>query len=809
MTHRLPFPTVPGTSLIVRGRRVRLDRVVSWPDCAELHLSPGAGESPVRLLWPFDQPRTGALARPCAVRRQRARHLASEALAAARPRDGLWCAASARIQLLPFQLEPALAMVAGRGHRVLLADAVGLGKTIQAGLILAELRARGELEHALVVTPPGLRDQWATELRDRFGLDATVADLAWLRRTAAETGPGVNPWTLPAIVIASYDFLKRPEVLHGALRLPWDALVADEAHLVAPLSERSAALQHLAEQARLVVLVTATPHAGDTAAFEALRGLGALGGDPILFFRRTRSDVGLPSTRRTHLLRTTLPAAERHLHQSLARYAARVWREAAGGPGARLAAEVLLRRACSSPASLARSLARRLALLQHGETGASQLPLPLDPDNEDRRDEEPDSALAVPGLTDATGEQRWLRALLLQASGLPRPHAKLARLARFLRRTGERAIVFTEYRDTLDELAGHLSVVAPLLTLHGALGRAERSDVVRRFTGGEARLLIATDAAGEGLNLQARCRLVINLELPWSPRRLEQRAGRVDRLGQSRPVHVVNLVAGGTNEERVLAALVRRTVAIRRAVGPVADAVGVREDAIAKAMATGNRLPPDDRPARVCAPPLATTDLRTRAGVEAERLTRARAITGRAAPRGTASRVCIRRTPWRSGPSQWVALGTVSWSDGADAEVERSVVGVRVRLDPTPRTTQEWHIAVAELTLRVARALDAGIGRQREDVEAWLRQRSASNLARERAIATAVDAGARASVDALRQRGLFDRRSDRLALVRAEHVAALRATIGRTLTRHEAATAAVRLRTEIVLLFPSSNAAGN
>jgi hypothetical protein len=138
--------------------------------------------------------------------------------------------------------------------------------------------------------------------------------------------------------------------------------------------------------------------------------------------------------------------------------------------------------------------------------------------------------------------------------------------------------VFTEYRDTLESLRAVTG--GDPAVLHGAMDRFERSEAVHRFTSGRARVLLATDAAGEGLNLQARCRLVINLELPWNPMRLEQRIGRVDRIGQARVVHAINLLAAGTAEAGILARLARRLERARLSVGAVADVLGPAEDRV-------------------------------------------------------------------------------------------------------------------------------------------------------------------------------------------------------------------------------------
>ena len=146
--------------------------------------------------------------------------------------------------------------------------------------------------------------------------------------------------------------------------------------------------------------------------------------------------------------------------------------------------------------------------------------------------------------------------------------AALARLLRRLRRRGEPAIVFTEYRDTLVHIQQTLALDGVLL--HGGLSRSERRRAVETFVSGRAWTLLATDAGAEGLNLHHSCRVVIHVELPWNPVRLEQRTGRVDRIGQARTVHAVHLIARGTGEMRILARLQSRIRAARRDI-PVAD----------------------------------------------------------------------------------------------------------------------------------------------------------------------------------------------------------------------------------------------
>jgi len=145
--------------------------------------------------------------------------------------------------------------------RVLLADEGGLGKTVQAALILAEVFARDAGARCLVAAPASLCAQWVGELRDRFRLPARVVDAAELRRLAWSLPPGSLVWDTQPLAVTSFDFVKRPEVLRQLAALRWDALVVDEAHMAALAPERGAAVAVLASRSRRVVLLTATPHA--------------------------------------------------------------------------------------------------------------------------------------------------------------------------------------------------------------------------------------------------------------------------------------------------------------------------------------------------------------------------------------------------------------------------------------------------------------------------------------------------------------------------------------------------------------------
>jgi superfamily II DNA or RNA helicase len=440
-----------------------------------------------------------------------------------------------------------------------LADHVGLGKTIQAALIVAELRARRLAERVLVITPPSLREQWATELRDRFALSPTIFDHASLTATVRMLPAGVNPWQTTPLIVSSIDLVKRPEVRTAIDGVAFDLLIVDEAHHVTPGTDRGTLVADIASRTPWVVLISATPHSGDDAAFAYLQRLGSARVEPFLAFRRCRPSATPRMARRSRLFIVTPTSAERLLLEATTGYVRAVRHATRRRDGASLVAAVIARRASSSAEAARRTLLRRAALLAREAVPEMQPFLPWEDGCADA--ELDDAALATAGLADVRREVEWLERMAALASSASAHWSKLAVIHRLLTRTSEQLLVFTEYRDVAEHLSSSLGTIASVAALHGGLSRHDRRAAVDSFNRGLVRVLVATDAAGEGLNLQHRCRCVINLELPWSPRRLEQRIGRVDRLGQTRRVHAMHLVHARSFEGTVVARLERRRAA--------------------------------------------------------------------------------------------------------------------------------------------------------------------------------------------------------------------------------------------------------
>ena len=515
------------------------------------------------LLTPYDRLHDlGEPGRARKVSRPWLRHWVANWPATAWPVCDVVSPADLAINLVPHQLSPVLAVVHGASTRLLLADGVGQGKTVEAGVLVRELAARGAADRVLVLTPLTLRDQWREELGSRCDLEADVVDRAALRARDRATPSGVSPFLTPGITVVSLDLAKQPDLLARLSHICWDVLVIDEAHGAAGDSARAAAAAALGARSRVVLLLTATPHAGDAEAFARLCAIGRLPGEPppLLFRHRPDSrDGGTRQNRRDWSPRRSV--AERACSAALGRYVRRLDR--AGGPAAALVALLLRKRALSSPAALATSLRHRIAWLERRGVSVDQPCLPFDEEENDASDDEHPAVLREAWLPDAAREAVFLAAALEAAELATGSWSKVHALRRLLKVTHEPVLVFTEYRDTLFALSAALSTQASVGVLHGGCDRAARASTLARFCDGQARVLLATDVAAEGLNLQHACRLVVHVELPWSPARLEQREGRVDRLGQTRRVHVWRLLGDPLHESRIVAALSARLARMR------------------------------------------------------------------------------------------------------------------------------------------------------------------------------------------------------------------------------------------------------
>lgn len=547
--------------------------------------------------------------------------------------DGLAAIHGGRVQLEPYQLVPVTKLLNGAHRNLLIADDVGLGKTVEAGLCIVELSARGVGQRVLLVVPPGLIDQWLEEMHGKFGLAfKSIADSASLDQSQTDLAEGISPWAFHDRIITSTEYLKRPGAYSAALRRPWDIIVVDEAHYLAesgspanPYSTRRTKLGlELRKATRSLLLLTATPHNGYRHSFRSLLELveptdATLEGDAAAVRRRVaRSMVRRlkqqitragPDGSRVPAFMPRAPVErfevhcatedEREIFRLVTRYCSRTAEAAAGSDQRDLvsfAMQIVKKRMLSSRLALARTIENRLDALRQGPDDAGptraelrelQGDLPLPEQHAERLASRVLRSAMPPDERRRTAEKRHLREIQRTLRRVAdRPDPKIARLLADLRATvidapDEKAIVFTEYRDTLeavhDALIADPAFAGRSAELLGGLTPRQRRDRIAAFESPECRVLLATDAASEGLNLQRFCRRLYHVELPWNPNRLEQRNGRIDRYGQRRTPQIAYLFYADSPEDRMLDRLVTRISQMQGDRVSTPDIVGIVE----------------------------------------------------------------------------------------------------------------------------------------------------------------------------------------------------------------------------------------
>lgn len=550
-----------------RGRPWRVDRIDTFDRrtrVAFAHLASGSGALvAIRPFEPVSRIDAPADLRPVPVRAAVA--AVERALSSRRTAFTLRAAERLRGDIHPWQLAAALAFE--RGHaRVLVSDEAGMGKTISAGVALAQCLDAAADHRCLVIAPGHLLRQWQTELAHRLSLDTRAIDASTLRRLQGEIPAGVAPWMLPGCFMTSIDFVKQPHVRMSLTSIAWDLLVIDEAHLACGDSERHAAAQMIAMRSRALLLLTATPSDGGGDRFRALVSLGAA--EPLVHLRHAAAWHNRVDRR----LRIAAPAATMELHDALLDYTEWIGRGPLRDvPAVALLCSLLTKRALSSAHALLLSLERRLALIRLD-------PQPMQPSLFEL-DDDPGVIGAATGMPAALESAR-LQQLARAAGRAARDDRKLRTVLRLIERTREPVVIFTCFRDTALLLERRLRPLAPVRIVHGELPPATNEAALRAFTEGPARVLVATDVASQGLNLHQRCRWVVHYDLPWRPPTIRQRTGRVDRLGQSRRAHATFLVAGtplASAADDRLAGLTSQMQAEERATGTRWDILAAAE----------------------------------------------------------------------------------------------------------------------------------------------------------------------------------------------------------------------------------------
>ncbi|GAA0479691.1 ATP-dependent helicase HepA [Actinoplanes capillaceus] len=527
----------------------------------------------------------------------------------------------------PYQLVPLLLALRQEVTRLLIADDVGIGKTVEASLIAAELLAQGSARRMSVLCPPSLAEQWRIELHEKFGIRAEPVLPGTIRALTRGLEYGQSIFERHPFTIVSTDFIKSDMRRDDFLRAAPELVIVDEAHACVSdetgaagrgRTQRYRLLKDLAaDPDRHLILVTATPHSGKEETFRNLIGLL----DPNLrdmniatetgrrrlaahLVQRRRADIRgylgadtkFPSDRATDEQTYQLSPAYRGLLDDVMAY---VQGQITDQSGTRLQQRVrwwsalsLLRSLASSPAAAAATLATRAAaagaLTEEAadSTGAAQVLDLVDDDSLDVADAVAGALFADGPLDDSTAaailQDLRQRALALAEETDPKQRektdTKLALVTSTVRRLlkdGFHPIVFCRFIPTAHYLAAHLRAVLPKVMTEVVTGelapedRAARVQALTEQAGDASKVLVATDCLSEGVNLQHDFQAVVHYDLAWNPTRHEQREGRVDRFGQPRDVVRAVTLFGADNviDRIVMDVLIRKHDAIRRDLG--------------------------------------------------------------------------------------------------------------------------------------------------------------------------------------------------------------------------------------------------
>jgi len=521
------------------------------------------------------------------------------------------------------QLDPVARAIEMPRVNLLIADDVGFGKTIEAGLVAQELILRHKARRILIVCPASLQIKWRDEMHQKFGLDFRIVDTELMRELRRKRGIRINPWNHFPRLITSIDYLKRSRPLQrfreclparGEPAYPrrFDLMILDEAHNVAPSgsghyakdSLRTHAIRTLTPHFEHKLFLTATPHNGYKESFSALlellddqRFARDVDPDPVqleaVMVHRLKSEIknwdGTDRFKPREIVTIELDHSpeEKEMHAKLARYGELLRRDAADAGVANVAADFVLKllkkRLFSSPLAFLQTLEKHERTLR-GLGRKKKTPAPGktsilarrldeidvrdwadDSAYEDALDEGLDTAGAV---FESLGEEakkllRELKDWATQTSA--RADAKARELMAWLGATcrpdgkwnDERVIVFAEYRTTQKWLqerfaAEGLAADERLGVIHGGMDQEEREAIKAAFQTSpdqaQIRILLATDSASEGIDLQNHCHRLLHYDIPWNPNRLEQRNGRIDRYGQKKSPQIFHFVSRGWNK---------------------------------------------------------------------------------------------------------------------------------------------------------------------------------------------------------------------------------------------------------------------
>ena len=520
-----------------------------------------------------------------------------------------------------YQLVPLVLALEKPNARMLIGDDVGLGKTIEAGLIISELIQRGKVKRVLFLTPANLKQQWKEALEYFFHIRATIIDSFSRKEFEKELPAGANPWQYFQFVIASVDYAKSPDIKQQIQEQQWDFLLVDEIHLCAcPHSNAKSVKQQkryelvrdLGNKISNVLFLTATPHNGYSDSFASILEII----NPEIVTRKNNGDILFDKSKaRFNVIQRNRKKLEAwytkqgkkspfpnrdqkevivspenggkllQLLDAIERYGDFILTSAKSSGSAKTynianwVATHLQKRAISSPHSVLVSLRNRIESIQNTPASFSDneeeslqgYVFDMFADDERMTDEMASLRLDFEAMSQ--NEIAELKKILDFGETLkPKDDEKLITLKEAvlpeLLEKDPKVILFTKYKDTLDYLETNLkSKNYDTFIIHGDLSLNARTEVFEKFDRSKRAILIATDVISEGLNLQRLASNVVHYELPWNPNRLEQRNGRVDRIGQkNETVNIRTLVLDKSLDKEILDLLLekQKTIEIDR-----------------------------------------------------------------------------------------------------------------------------------------------------------------------------------------------------------------------------------------------------
>lgn len=520
-----------------------------------------------------------------------------------------------------YQMVPLVLALEKPNARMLIGDDVGLGKTVEAGLIISELIQRGKIKRVVFLTPANLKQQWKEALDYFFHIKATIIDSFSRKEFEKELPAGANPWQYFQFVIASVDYAKYPDIKQQIQEQPWDLLLVDEIHLCArPHSNVKASKQQkryelvkdLSKKIDNVLFLTATPHNGYSDSFASILEMinpeiVRYSGNGSITFDKSNARYNVIQRNRKKLeawyekqgKKSPFPQRDQkevvidpkpngkliQLLDAVERYGDFILKSAKEKDSKKVrnianwVAIHLQKRAISSPYAVLKSLENRIATIENKVDSLSESEeetlenYVYDLFSDDERISEEMASLRLDFEALSQDEITELKRIIEFGETLtPKDDEKLQKLKNDilpeLIAKDPKVILFTKYKDTLDYLEKNLKTKDfEIFVMHGDMSLNARTEIFGKFDRAKKAILIATDVISEGLNLQRLASNVVHYELPWNPNRLEQRNGRVDRIGQKRDiVNIRTLVVDKSMDKEILDLLLekQRTIEMDR-----------------------------------------------------------------------------------------------------------------------------------------------------------------------------------------------------------------------------------------------------